>query len=122
MRIFVSSRQTGKTTNCIDWFARDPNHRAIICIDGRERDRLIRKIAESSSELSRARLWQRNILYPEALMSGSPALRGLQIKGVWIDNFDLVLPRLIGYWGEIIATSTEPVEVISVNPGDRFWT
>lgn len=117
MQIYVSGRQTGKTTRTIEWFIEAPDRRVVICIDAREADRLCRMIMECTLELADSRSWWgHNILWPEALQANP--LRGRTIEAIWIDNIDLVLPRLVGYWGKIIATSTEPIEVINANPGD----
>lgn len=116
MQIYVSDRQTGKTYRTIEWFLEAPDRRAVICIDYREACRLREKIQERAPELGGEHAaWTKRIVWPQIL---NHALRGRTIEAVWIDNLDLILPILIGYWGKIIATSTEPIEVIDANPRD----
>lgn len=118
MRIFVSSRQTGKTYQTIEWFLVDPTYRVVVCINQSECNRLVKDIMKRPPYHNKPRpAWTRNIISYTTL--GAGGLRGRTIAAVRIDNLDLFLTDLFRVpLDKLSATSTAPIEVINANPSD----
>jgi hypothetical protein len=88
-------RQSGKTTFLMSWLMLDPNHMLVVH-SGSEADRL--------KKLYGFRKIDNQIVSIDYVMSGR--LRGKKDAVIAIDNLDLILPQILGTWGNQIGPIT----------------
>lgn len=93
MRIYNMPRQSGKTTMLVNWLAESDNH-ILIVHSFAEADRIRREHPDVAGQ----------IVGIDTVKSGF--LRGHHNKVYAIDNLDLILPQLLGSWGNEIGPIT----------------
>jgi hypothetical protein len=105
MKLIIGGRQTGKTTELVNWWMERPVYRAIIVAGQQRADWIIRDIAGEDkvlADLASRRIWS---------ASNAPRdLRGWDIAEVAVDEIDTVLGMLLG--------STASLSIGTITPTD----
>ena len=92
MIVVSTSRRAGKTSQVIDWFAADWEHRAIVAFSEGEAMRLRSMVRGDHPDIPYAKLATRIVRLDQA----RSLFRGTSVTEVAVDNAELVLEGLLG--------------------------
>jgi hypothetical protein len=94
VHILVGDRGKGKTFSVVEWFCEDTAHRAVVCLDMRERERFIKLVKERRPDLAyRTRAWVGNIIGGLGYLH---TMRGRSLHEICFDNLEAMLSMVTG--------------------------
>ena len=92
MKVTIGSRNSGKTTKAIKWLLDNP-HGVLVTFSHQERARVFHIV-----KIKDKRITEDQVICWTDILKGTPGYVKYQDSHLYIDNLDLILPKLFTGW------------------------